>query len=48
VKAEVFVPRMEGPSMSLEEFGELQLRDLKEREANEARATQNGEKPVRR
>jgi hypothetical protein len=32
VKGEVFKPRMEGPSMTVEEYGELQLKKAQERE----------------
>jgi hypothetical protein len=35
VKAEVFVPRMEGPSMSLEEFAAIEVAQAREREARE-------------
>lgn len=35
VKADVFRPRMEGPTMSIEEFADMEVAQAREREARE-------------
>ncbi len=48
VKAEVFVPRMSGPTMTLEEFGDRELQQLREREQAAAEAAADGPAVPRR
>jgi hypothetical protein len=48
VKADVFVPRMSGPTMSLEEYGDMQLQQLQDREAAAAQREMEGEGATRR
>ena len=44
----MFVPRMSGPSMTLEQFGDLQLEELRAREASSAAASADGPAVPRR
>jgi hypothetical protein len=47
IRADVFRPRMSGPTMTLEEFADLELADARAREERERQAAAEGTGPVR-
>ena len=47
VKAQVFKPRMQGPTMTIEEYGEQQLQMMQEQQQN-PNTSSDETKPIRR